>query len=313
MTEVHVEVGDHALYFYERESELISNVGAYVLEGIKNGEVAVLIATPGHREGITEELRGLGVDVAGARRDGLVSELDAATTLSSLMRDGSIDRDFFCDVIGQVMREAVGTGRPVRAYGEMVTLLWEAGDVLAVLELESLWNELQNELSFSLLCAYPNRSDPETELSDTLGEVCGLHSHVLGSVRPEPKHVTARFQPTIDAPSAARHLLIDTLTTWGHNGELLDDAAIVMSELAGNAVLHVGRPFCVSISDEGEYVRLSVRDPDAISPVAYRRGPTALSGRGMWLVDALACKWGVNVERDHKTVWADLPAPKPGE
>jgi anti-sigma regulatory factor (Ser/Thr protein kinase) len=313
MTEVHVEVGDHALYFYERESELVSNVGAYVLEGIKNGEVAVLITTPGRRDGIEEELSSLGVDVDGARRDGLVIELDAATTLSSLIRDGCIDRDLFCDVIGQVMREALGTGRSVRAYGEMVTLLWESGDVLSVLELESLWNELQNELSFSLLCAYPDRSDPETELSDTVVEVCGLHSRVLGSVRPEPRHVTARFQPTIDAPSAARHLVIDTLTTLGHRGELLDDAAIVMSELAGNAVVHVGRPFSVSISDEGEYVRLSVRDPDAVSPVAYRRGPKAVSGRGMWLVDALACRWGVSVDSDHKTVWADLPARKDGE
>jgi anti-sigma regulatory factor (Ser/Thr protein kinase) len=251
--------------------------------------------------------------MAGARRRGLVIELDAATTLSSLMRDGRVDRDLFCDVIGQVMREAVGTGRSVRAYGEMVTLLWEAGDVLSVLELESLWNELKHELSFSLLCAYPNRSDPETELSETLGEVCGFHSSVVGSVRPEPKLVTVRFQPTIDAPSEARHLLIDTLRTWGHHDELLDDAAIVISELAGNAVVHVGRPFLVSISDEGEYVRLSVRDPDAVSPVAYRRGPTAISGRGMWLVDALTCKWGVRVERDHKTVWADLPARRDGE
>jgi hypothetical protein len=78
-------------------------------------------------------------------------------------------------------------------------------------------------------------------------------------------------------------------------------------------VVHVGRPFLVSIRDEGEYVRLSVRDPDAISPVAYQRDPTALSGRGLWLVDALACKWGVRVARDHKTVWADLPARKDGE
>lgn len=324
MSKVHVEAGDHVLQFYERDSDLIRTVAAHIREGLENGEIAVLIATPEHRLALRQELDGTGFDVAEAERKGSVVELDADTTLARLRCDGHLDREIFFEVVGQVVRDACSTGSAVRAYGEMVTLLWDAGDVLSVIELESLWNELQSELPFSLLCAYPSESDPGQKLSETLRNVCELHSHSLGAdgselethdgrLQERTRQVTARFQATVDAPAAARHLLVETLTTWGYDEHLVNDGLIVISELTGNAVLHVGRPFLVTISESREYVRMSVRDPDALSSVDYEPGPLAVSGRGLWLVDAIAHRWGVNLASDHKTVWADLCASEDGE
>lgn len=75
----------------------------------------------------------------------------------------------------QQARSSVARGA-VRAYGEMVALLWDEGNATGALRLEELWDELQRETEFSLLCAYPE---------DALGgeadcaRVHAAHTHVL--------------------------------------------------------------------------------------------------------------------------------------
>src|SRR5438552_269564 len=61
---------------------------------------------------------------------------------------------------------AAGSQR-VRAYGEMVDLLWQIGDVASAIDLEARWNELSTTKRFSLLCAYLTRdacTDPRAHL-----------------------------------------------------------------------------------------------------------------------------------------------------
>ena len=86
------------------------------------------------------------------------------------------------------MRRAAATGRPVRAYGEMVALLWEHGDVLAAIELEELWNDLGRELDFSLLCAYRSASVQGDEHAQALEQVRLLHSSELPGPGPQPRN-----------------------------------------------------------------------------------------------------------------------------
>ena len=61
----------------------------------------------------------------------------------------------FWQAISPLLRQAAKTGQPVRVFGEMVSLLWDAGLIDAAVELEVLWNELGVQYPFSLLCAYP--------------------------------------------------------------------------------------------------------------------------------------------------------------
>jgi hypothetical protein len=118
--------GDHVVQFYERDSELVLAVTGYINEAFASGEVAIVIATEAHRLAFDRELAGLGVDLERVRGDGRYVALDAATTLAEFTTEGSIDDARFQQVIGGILRQAVATGRPVRAYGEMVALLWEA-------------------------------------------------------------------------------------------------------------------------------------------------------------------------------------------
>ena len=76
---------------------------------------------------------------------------------------------------------AGGRKGPVRVYGEMVALLWEAGLVTAAIDVEALWNEIAARYSFSLLCGYPAASVAGPEHADALALVCGAHSDVFPS------------------------------------------------------------------------------------------------------------------------------------
>ena len=65
----------------------------------------------------------------------------------------------------------------MRAFGEMVALLWAQGRNGATLRLEHLWNELIEEQALALFCAYP-RIGATRDLTDALGDVCAAHSKV---------------------------------------------------------------------------------------------------------------------------------------
>jgi anti-sigma regulatory factor (Ser/Thr protein kinase) len=300
---------EHVVQFYDDDSDLARAVGAYLTQALRAGDIGVVIATQAHRAAFREELVLAGLTVGEVDSDTIVW-LDAAETMARFMPDGRIDRDAFQDVVGGVVRAASQSGRAkrsgsatgrVRAYGEMVALLWDAGDVLGAIELEKLWNELAREFEFSLWCAYRGHSLAVDEHADELHDVCHLHTCVI-------EEATARFAAAADAPLAARRFVSSVLTRRPYEDRVdLTDARLVLSELATNAVLHAGTPFAVSVRSTGSVVRISVRDGSLTRPVLRNGGPASLSGRGLHLVAAMAQSWGVDAGPDGKTVWAELP------
>lgn len=296
-------VGDreHVVQFYDRDGDLVRAVGAYLAEAVRAGESAIVIATEAHRLAFQAELLDAGVDIARATTRGALLWLDAAQTLATFVHDGEVDREAFRATIGQVVRGAQRDARPVRAYGEMVALLWDAGDVLGAIEVEKLWNELGCDLHFSLWCGYHARGLAGEEHAEALHQVCHLHTAVV-------EHATARFRAGADAPFAARRFVTGVLgcPPFGE-GAPAADAQLVVSELASNAVLHAGSPFSVSVRFEPGCVRIEVQDWNPRLPVMREPGTAARSGRGLRLVDAVASDWGVEPGPDGKTVWAELP------
>ena len=104
-----------------------------------------------------------------------------------------------------------------------------------------------------------------------------------------------------EAAAAARHFTVATLGDWGA-GDVAGDAALVVTELAANAILHARSAFTVSLSARDDLVRISVRDA---SPLAGRLRAAPL--HGLAAVDALASRWGVESHGNAgKTVWVDL-------
>jgi anti-sigma regulatory factor (Ser/Thr protein kinase) len=311
-----VRSGEHVVHFYEHTAELAQTVGRYLADTIHAGGLAIMIATETHRQAIVAELERAGIDPAQAVADDTLLSLDAARTLAAFMPGERIDADAFSRVVDPMMQRAAQAGRPVRAYGEMVALLWDAGDVLGAIELEELWTQLGRELQFSLLCGYRSTSVSGPEHAEALEHICRLHTSVLQAPRAAGQagdhsgrsatEVSRRFPAERDAPRAARGFVADAMRRWGHSGTLLEDSVLVVSELATNAVVHARSAFSVVARREGSGVRLSVHDLSTAKPVLRSAPLLAPSGRGLQLVAEITSKWGVETTSAGKTVWAEL-------
>ena len=75
------------------------------------------------------------------------------------------------------MDRAADGDREVSVYGEMVALLWAAGDVTSTIALEDMWNELAGIRKFSLLCGYPISSF-DVQSRALFAHICGQHTSV---------------------------------------------------------------------------------------------------------------------------------------
>ena len=179
--------GGHVVLFYRDEEELAVSVTEFLLPAVTDGGgTAIVIATPDHRRSFEERLAGAGVDVAAARARGSYLEFDANQTIRRFMVGDRPDPAGFWQVASPLLRQAAQAGQPVLVFGEMVSLLWDAGLVSAAIEVEVMWNELGDQHPFSLLCAYPARPIACSHYLDALTEVCRTHTEVTGSP-PEPE------------------------------------------------------------------------------------------------------------------------------
>ena len=92
---------------------------------------------------------------------------------------------------------------------------------------------------------------------------------------------------------------------------LVDDACLVVSELATNATVHARTPFTVTVSGGGRSVRLTVRDGAAESPRQVAANLMDTGGRGLRIVEQLSSGWGVtdaDAVGHAKCVWASFDA-----
>jgi anti-sigma regulatory factor (Ser/Thr protein kinase) len=315
-----VGAGEHIVQFYERDLELIEVVGGYLAAALHAGEVALIIATPAHGRALEAELTAAGIDLEEARHGKALVTLDAAQTMSRFVVDGRADPARFETVIGGLVGQALESGRAVRAFGEMVALLWDTGQVAAAIELEDLWNALGRVLPLSLWCGYPTHAVSSPEHADALREVCHLHSavfapHAAGEhlfleadtldLGTDRRREARRFEGNVGAPGSARRFVVETLQGWGRH-ELVDDAGVVVTELATNAVLHTRRPFMVEVSALVGAVLILVHDTSPVPPVQRPFEPMNQSGRGLSVVATLADRWGAELRPDGKAVWAEL-------
>jgi anti-sigma regulatory factor (Ser/Thr protein kinase) len=114
----------------------------------------------------------------------------------------------------------------------------------------------------------------------------------------------------LESPSRSRAFVREVLVDWGLLA-IVDDALLLVSELASNAVLHARSGLVVSVtrSPDGRLVRVTVRDDECdVEPTLRNPGPGEASGRGLGIVQTVATCWGVVRDRDGKSVWFELLA-----
>ena len=108
------------------------------------------------------------------------------------------------------------------------------------------------------------------------------------------------------APRQARQAIIELLATSGRT-DLAADAALLVSELVTNAVMHADGPISVSAAYLDATFRVEVHDADhAPLPSLRRPSPSDKTGRGLHLVGLLADRWALRPTPDGKTIWFEI-------
>lgn len=170
----------HVVQFFEESDSLATSVGEFLTAGFADGDAAVVIATPEHLGRLERHLSMTG-DLLRAREEGRYIALDAEGTLSKFMDGDRPDSSRFRQTVGGAIERAlVNSGsRRVRAFGEMVAVLWARQESEAAIRLEHLWNDLSERFAFKLLCAYPMNGFESAKHGPEFERICGAHSRVI--------------------------------------------------------------------------------------------------------------------------------------
>jgi hypothetical protein len=210
---------DHIAQTYQEESFLLEAVGHYVRAGLHRGEGVVLIMRKTHWTALVAQFGTL--DLPAAVERGQVASYDADEMLAGLMKDGVPDHNAFRQMVGNVIGGMRRTYPRIRAFGEMVDILWRDGRRDAAVELEKLWGGLARTGPFALLCGY--RVDPmdRAVYGGPFEAVCNSHTHLI------PARDYRRFDAAVNQASR----------------EVLDKPSMMMLEsLAGRHKPHADMP-----------------------------------------------------------------------
>jgi anti-sigma regulatory factor (Ser/Thr protein kinase) len=113
-----------------------------------------------------------------------------------------------------------------------------------------------------------------------------------------------------DARTFCTEQLNDLLGETSHAQDVVDAANLIVSELITNAVNACCSSSNLTLTCEGDSLRISVLDDGAGTPLLTAAAERDEHGRGLAIIDALAASWGVvEYEDDGKQVWAELTMP----
>lgn len=127
---------------------------------------------------------------------------------------------------------------------------------------------------------------------------------------PRATLLAVELRPERGAPAIARQLATATCTANGIDPEVCHTAALLVSELVTNAVIHARTGVRLELHQTTPRLWVGVTDRDERSQVQIQRGsPVAKHGRGLEIVENLALAWGVDRTASTKTVWFELVAP----
>ena len=236
-------------------------MASFLAEAIRGGGAAVVIVDPGHRARVAQALAARGIAVAAAQPGGMLIERDAACALTRLAARQGLDPATFETVIGVLLRNARWRGGRSGSTGRWSDCC--GGAIRPARRWRSSPSGTISAAASSSLCsaATPSRSPQQ---ADAVRQVAGLHSSVDTGPQPDalqaqPPDVAAYYDLDPRSPALARRMVRDVLTDR-HLPHLAENAMIVVSELATNAVRHARSRLAVTLSSTSVGVRITVTD-----------------------------------------------------
>ena len=127
----------HLVQFYSGAERLAQSLSSIFADSLLRGETVVVVAGNDHREALDTALGDAGVNLAAEYRSGRYLQVDVDQALDGLMRPKGPDAELFNSTIGDTIDQARRRTGTVNAYGEMVGVLAQRGDLPSALQLES--------------------------------------------------------------------------------------------------------------------------------------------------------------------------------
>jgi MEDS: MEthanogen/methylotroph, DcmR Sensory domain len=181
---------DHVVQIYDTEGVFLDTLAGFVGAGINANDACIVIATPAHLSALEERLTSCGISITGLIDDNRYFPLDAEKLLSEFMVDGWPDEVEFNNTVSTLLKRARGfKNRQIRAFGEMVAVLWAQGNTGATVNLEHLWNKFVANESFCLFCAYPKVGITD-DIADSIRHICSVHSKMIDGTGKQLTEVT---------------------------------------------------------------------------------------------------------------------------
>lgn len=171
--------GSHIVQVCQNKALQVEVVTRYIKEGLLNGEAVIIIAKPALRKAVIAKMDALDLDVHFFKSQGQIKFFDAELLLSGFLIDGVLEEQAFQEFIGLPIQAAQLKFGKVRAFGEMMNVLWKKGQYDTAMQLEDFWNDLSKKLEFSLLCSYSLDNLDPNAYDDSLELICKCHKHLV--------------------------------------------------------------------------------------------------------------------------------------
>ncbi len=171
----------HEVGFYWNDEAFVHGLTRLIGAAIRDGSIAIVVATESHRERLLPRLQAHGLDLITAIEQHQFLALDAAATLSSVIVNGNLDRESFLEVAGNLIvnsRRAANRENPrVAIFGECDPPFWAIAAEAAI-QVEQFWNEIMKKYDVDIFCAY-SLSNIQHFMNDALfRRICAEHSAV---------------------------------------------------------------------------------------------------------------------------------------
>lgn len=168
---------NHICEFYPTAADRIRSICQFVVPGLIQGEATIVIATFENLEMLKSSLILYAIDVNEYISSGQLLLLDANRMLEKFIRNDFIDYFLFFNTMNNLLGDIQNRFSAIRAYGEMVDILYKTKNIDLTLELESLWSEVSLQYKFSLLCGYT--ADSFRGHNYHIKQICSSHTHLI--------------------------------------------------------------------------------------------------------------------------------------
>lgn len=194
---VEAPAGRHFAQIHREIEALVESMTVFLEAGVRRGNSVLVVADVERVAQLHDRLAASKLQPTALRKSGQLTVMEAPVFLAQFGAGpaGATDWAALRELLAPTLARMRPSGRDLRIYTEIASTLWNAGNTVAAIQLEELWNSLAASYEFSLYCGYCMDTHAEQSYAAPLEELGRTHSDMLGTPEDE------RFGAALDRAS----------------------------------------------------------------------------------------------------------------